>query len=94
MTILDALEQRVMGLLEEVAILRGEKTRLEKQFSESSGRMENKDKLEQLSEYLARIAELESCLAAEREHKAAVLERIDNLVLRLEGMTARANSAG
>lgn len=83
-----------MGLLEEVAILRGEKSRLEKQLSESSGRMENKDKPEQVSEYLARIAELEQNLALEKEHKAAVLERIDNLVLRLEGMTARENSAG
>lgn len=83
-----------MSLLEEVAILRGEKSRLEKQLSESSGRMENKDKPEQVSEYLARIAELEQNLVVEKEHKAAVLERIDNLVLRLEGMTARANSAG
>lgn len=94
MTILDALEQKVMSLLEEVAILRGEKSRLERQLSESSGRMDNKDKLEQVSEYLARIAELEADLAAEKELKAAVLERIDNLVLRLEGMSARENSTG
>ena len=93
MKILDALEQKVDELLEETAALRVAKTDLERQLSES--RRQREVNPEQNSAYQARIAELEKNLAAERKLKNLVLERVDALVLRLEGLAeARFNSAG
>lgn len=87
MEILDALEQKVTYLLEEVVSLREEKARLEQLLAthESGSLSKETAEAERDEKRLSRIKELEEALAAEKKMSGAVLKRVDALIQRLEG---------
>lgn len=78
MEILDALEQKVAGLLEEVKGLRARNAELEKKLA---GGLNAGPGGEQAAQH---IAELKQALEDEKNLKEAVLKRINTLVQHLE----------
>ena len=88
MEILDALEQKVTYLLNEVVSLREEKSRLEQLLATQHGGSSSADAAELKKNRPDRIKELEEALAAEKRLSGTALERIDALIQRLEGEKA------